>query len=95
MTQKQQDKASKLKDLYNLSLPSDLFTLLPQEMEVMEIKGKANGLDGLSKKCEVISIISEIAAKSGVELDTETLSVFIDVINAASKGKYALNKGDQ
>jgi hypothetical protein len=94
LTQKQQDKASKLKDLYDLSSAADLFTLLPQEMEVMEIKGKANDLDGHTKKSEVMSIISEIAAKSGVEIDTETLSVFIDVINAASKGKYALNKGD-
>jgi hypothetical protein len=93
MSQKRQDKIAKLKDLYDLSNPADLFTIIPQEMEVMEVKGFANNLDGPAKKSAVISIISEIAAKSGIDFDTETLSVFIDVINAASKGKYALNKG--
>ena len=36
--------------------------------------------------------IVSVAEASNIKLDVETLSVFIDVINAASKGKYALNK---
>lgn len=93
MSQKQQDKISRLKDLYDLSNPEDLFTLIPQEMEVAEIKGMTYGWDGDTKKSVVMTTIMEIAVANNVDITAETLSAFIDVINAASKGKYALNKG--
>ena len=93
MSQKQQDKISKLKNLYDISSPEDLLTIIPQEMEVAEIKGVCYDWDGDTKRQEVIAVIMAVAAKSNVELTTETVSAFIDVINAASKGKYALNKG--
>lgn len=92
MAQSQQDKIAKLKDLYDLEDPKDLFVLIPQEMEVAEIKGMANDWDGLQKKQTVMHIIMSIAVENGIDLDAETLGTFIDIINNASKGKYALNK---
>ena len=90
--QKKQAKIKRLKLLYDLSNPVDLFTLIPQEMEIMEVKGMATGIDGATKKEDVLSTIISIAKENNVELDKELVSAFIDVINAASKGKYALNK---
>jgi hypothetical protein len=91
-----QAKIKKLAELYDISIPADLFTVLPQEMETMEIKGLAKDLDGPAKKQAVMDIMVGIANKSPLCLNEttfkETLSVFIDVINSASKGKYALNK---
>lgn len=92
----EQNKINKLKDLYDLSKPEDLFTLFPQEMEVMEVKALAKGLNEEDKKKAVIKTILEIAKKQklqNIQLSEELLSTFFDIINNASKGKYALNKG--
>lgn len=91
-SKKKQDKIKRLKDLYDLEDPKDLFTILPQEMELMEAMGMAQGLDGAAKKSAVMDVILGIAKVNNVELNEDTLSVFIDIINDASKGKYALNK---
>lgn len=85
-------KIDKLKELYDLNKPEDLFTVLPQEMEVIEAKGLAYDLSGADKKKEVVKIITGIAKKQKTNIDDDILSVFIDIIIAASKGKYALNK---
>ena len=93
MSQKQQDKIAKLKNLYDLNNPIDLFTIIPQEMEVAEIKGMRYEWDGDTKKQKVIDIIMGIISQNNIDVTSETIAAFIDVINAASKGKYALNKG--
>ena len=93
MSQKQLDKITKLSELYDITNPKDLFTLIPQEMEVAEIKGMSYDWDGDAKRQEVIEVIMAVAVKNNIDFTTETLSAFIDVINAASTGKYALNKG--
>ena len=91
-SKKKQDKIERLKDLYDLKDPKDLFTILPQEMELMEAMGMAQNLDGPAKKQAVLDVILGIAKVNNIELDENVLSVFIDIINDASKGKYALNK---
>lgn len=85
-------KARKLSLMYDISNFVDLLTLIPQEMEIAEAKGLAYNLDGKDKKKLVVDTLLKIAKESSVELDSELLSVFIDTINLASKGKYALNK---
>jgi hypothetical protein len=91
-SKKKQDKIERLKDLYDLKDPKDLFTILPQEMELMEAMAMAQGLDGTAKKKAVMDVILDIAKVNNVELNRDIISVFIDIINDASKGKYALNK---
>ena len=93
MSQKQLDKITKLSELYDITNPKDLFTLIPQEMEIAEIKGMSYDWDGDTKRQEVINVITAVAVKNNIDFTIETLAAFIDVINAASKGKYALNKG--
>jgi hypothetical protein len=88
-------KINKLKNLYDLNNPEDLFIIIPQEMEVMEVKGIALGYNGAKKKKLVIDVITKIAKENSIKLNQKTLSTFIDTINTASKGKYALNKGTQ
>lgn len=78
--------------MYDLTNPIDLFTILPQEMEIAEIKGIISNLDGPTRKALVIKVIVDIAKENSIEIDEDILSVFIDVINSASKGEYALNK---
>ena len=78
--------------MYNLNDPADLFTLLPQEMEIAEVKALCDNLDGKTKKEMVIEIIDQIAKENSIVLDKNLLGVFIDTIITASKGHYALNK---
>ena len=92
-SKKKQAKIERLKDLYDLSDPEDLFTILPQEMELMEAKGMAQNLDGAQKKAVVLEVILELAKVNNIELDENLLSTFVNIIVDASKGKYALNKG--
>ena len=92
-SKKKQDKLERLKDLYDLSKPEDLFTILPQEMELMEAKGMALGLDGPKKKEAVLEVILGLAKVNNIELDKNLLSTFVDIIVDASRGRYALNKG--
>lgn len=90
-----EQKINKLKELYDLNKPEDLFTLFPQEMEVMEVKALAKGLSEEDKKKAVIDVILGIAKKQKIkkiEFSEKLLSVFFNIINDASKGKYALNK---
>ena len=91
-SKKKQDKIKRLKDLYDLSKPEDLFTILPQELEMMEAIGIAKNWDGSKKKQEVLDIILGIAEVNNLKLDSNLVSVFIDTIIKASKGKFALNK---
>lgn len=91
-SKKRPDKLIRLKDLYDLSKPEDLFTILPQEMELAEVKGMAYEQSGAKKKDSVIKFLLQLAEANDVELNEEILSVFVDIIVAASKGKYALNK---
>lgn len=85
-------KVDKLCKLYNLSNPEDLFAILPQEMELAEVRGIIDGVSGEEKKKAVSDVIMGIAAKNKVKISQEMIEIFIDVIASASKGKYALNK---
>ena len=87
-----ESKIDRLKNLYDLDDPSDLFTILPQEMEMAEVFGFISELTGEEKKVKVMDLLLDLAAVNNIELDENTLSVFIDVICDVSKGKYALNK---
>jgi hypothetical protein len=78
--------------MYDLGNPVDLFTLLPQEMEIAEVKAMSGNLDGVAKKKIVMEIVLNIAKENNVDINEDLLNVFIDTIDAASKGKYALNK---
>jgi hypothetical protein len=89
----QTQKAQKLSTMYDISNPKDLFTLLPQEMEIAEVRGFCEDLDGSTKRAMVLEIMLKIAAESDVEIDPELLGFFVDTIASASKGKYGLNKG--
>lgn len=85
-------KAKKLSNIYNLNDPKDLFTLLPQEMEIAEVKAMCNNLTGAEKKQMVLEVMDKIARNSSIELDLDLMGTFIDIIADASKGRYALNK---
>lgn len=85
-------KVKSLHTLYDLNNPEDLFTLVPQEMEVAEVQGLAYGYNGALKQQAVINVIMAIANKNSIEINRKTLAVFINTIISASKGKYALNK---
>jgi len=78
--------------MYDLKCPKDLFILLPQEMEIAEVKGLAFKLDNVAKKKLVMDLMTDIARENTLDLDLEWLSTFYDVIDDASKGKYALNR---
>lgn len=78
--------------MYDLKSPKDLFTLLPQEMEVAEAHAMAFKWTDEAKKKRVIETIMGVAKESNINIAEEWISVFYDVINDASKGRYAINK---
>lgn len=83
----------KLSKLYDLENATDLFTLLPQVMESAEVRAKAYNVEGGDKKKEaVMSVILGIADQNSIRIDKDQLSVFINVIADASRGRYAINK---
>ena len=87
------ETVEKLSKLYDLQNPVDFFILLPQIMESSEIRAKAFDVDtGSEKKQAVLDVILGIANKNSVEIEEDWLSVFIDIIADATKGRYAINK---
>jgi len=87
------EKIAKLSQLYDLKKPEDLFMILPQEMESAEVRAKAyDDETGPAKKQAVMDILLGIAKQNSIRLNKKLLSVFIDVVIDASKGRYALNK---
>jgi hypothetical protein len=90
--QKLEKKINKLCDLYDLKDPVDLFIIVPQEIELAEIRGMINNSSGQEKKEAVISVIMGIASRNKVKINQKWLEVFIDTIVDSSKGKYAINK---
>ena len=93
--QKLEKKINKLCDLYDLKDPADLFMILPQEIELSEIRGMINGSSGPEKKQAVISVIMGIASRNKVKINKKWLEVFIDAIVDSSKGKFAINKEEK
>ncbi len=89
---KPEDKIQRLRECYDLSDPFDLFTILPQEMEIVEAKAQVYKWSSDRKKEEVIKVLSSIAQESNLELDTNLISNFIDTIIKASRNEYGLNK---
>ncbi len=85
-------KVDKLCKLYDLSDPIDLFIILPQEMEIAEVLAKISNSNGDERKKGVMAIISGIVAKNKIKVPDDWIEVFIDTIDKASKGEYALNK---
>jgi len=87
------ETVKKLSKLYDLCDPTDLFILLPQIMESAEVRAKAYDVEGgPEKKKAVMDVILGIAKQNSIRIENDLLSVFIDVIADASKGRYALNK---
>jgi hypothetical protein len=86
------NKIDKLCDLYDFSNPVDFFTLLPQEMELVEVRGIINSAKGNEKKDAVVETIMGAAINNQAKIPKEWVEVFIDIIIKASKGEYALNK---
>lgn len=78
--------------MYDLKSPKDLFTLLPQEMEVAEAHAMAFKWTEEAKKKKVLETIMGVAKESNIDIAEDLVSVFYDVINDASKGRYAINK---
>lgn len=86
-------KIKKICDLYDLTDPVDLFTMLPQEMELAEVRKMVN--KDFDKKEAVMSVIMGVANKKQIDLPKEWAEVFIDTIDKASKGAFAINKEDK
>jgi hypothetical protein len=83
----------KLSKLYDLKKPEDLFMILPQLMEQVEVRAMAYEVKGGSaKKQAVMDVLLGIAKQNSIKLNKKLLSVFIDVIIDSSKGRYAFNK---
>jgi hypothetical protein len=93
--QKLEKKINKLCDLYDLKDPVDLFIIVPQEIELAEIRGMINKSTGQEKKEAVISVIMGIASRNKVKVNSKWLEVFIDAIVDSSKGKFAINKEEK
>ena len=87
-----QKRVNRLHELYDLNNPVDLFTLIPQEMEIAEVRAMRKGLKGPDMKKAVVDTILAIANHNSIELDKGLVSVFVDTIADASKGRFAINK---
>jgi hypothetical protein len=87
-----QKRVDRLHELYDLNKPIDLFTLIPQEMEIAEVRAMRKGLKGQDMKKAVVDTILAIAKHNSIELDEDLLSVFVNTIADASKGRFAINK---
>jgi len=84
-----QQKIEKLRKYYDLNIPEDLFTLLPQEMEVVEVRAMAQNFGASIKKDTVVNIVMGISKAENLDLDVKNIEFFVDAIASASKGKIA------
>ena len=83
---------NKLSKLYDLKNVKDLFILLPQILEQVEVRAMAFGVvGGIAKKKAAINVLSGISKINTARVSKKLLSILIDTIVNASKGYYTIN----
>jgi len=86
-------KANHLAELFPEIKWPDIIELIPQVMEIIEIRAIVAGEKGSIKLDAVMGILNKTLDKvnSAKEIK-EAIPLIIKIINDASKGKFAINK---
>jgi len=94
--EKAKKKVDKIIELYPTVDWADLAELLPQIMEVVEITAIVRKANEVQKKEAAIMIMNDLVERVGVDQNmAKVIPKLWDVINDASKGRFAINRSQE